>query len=122
MSNDDLMLDVGQANEIKMFFRRSDWTNQDIKAFTEGDSDLILKYVRGLAEINIVKHVIDCSTDPFVPDSWSGEEHKKGEQLEFNPEKFEFKQLAKRFGVKPKIRITYPPATNRFDVTLPRFL
>ena len=28
----DLMLDVGLANELKMAFRRGDWTNEEIKA------------------------------------------------------------------------------------------
>lgn len=50
----------------------------------------VIKVTEGLAEINIVKHIIDCDADPFIPDGWSVEEHKKSGQLEFNPEKFEF--------------------------------
>ncbi|MAG11703.1 MAG: hypothetical protein CMI52_02750 [Parcubacteria group bacterium] len=33
--------------------------------------------------------IIDCDADPFIPDSWSVEEHRKGGQLEWNCENVE---------------------------------
>ncbi len=51
----DLMLDVGQANELKLAFRRADFS--------------------------VVEHVIDCDADPFNPwekGGWTVEEHQKG--------------------------------------------
>jgi hypothetical protein len=78
MSN-DLMLDVGQANELKLAFRRADFSNDDIKRLCEGSVLTDVRSVlRGHAAINVVEHVIDCDAQPFVPDGWSVEEHQKG--------------------------------------------
>jgi len=86
MSN-DLMLDVGQANELKLAFRRADYSNDDIKRLCEGN---VLADVRrvllGHAAINVVEHVIDCDTQPFVPDDWSVEEHQKGGAFKWDKE------------------------------------
>lgn len=68
----DLMLDVGQANELKLAFRRANFNNDDIKRLCEGG---VLADVRnvllGHAEIVTPEHVIDCDADPYVPDGWS---------------------------------------------------
>ena len=78
MSN-DLMLDVGQANELKLAFRRADYSNDDIKRLCEGN---VLADVRrvllGHASITVVEHAIDCDAQPFTPDGWSVEKHQKG--------------------------------------------
>ena len=89
MSN-DLMLDVGQANELKLAFRRANYSNDDIKRLCEGN---VLADVRrvllGHASIAVVSHVIDCDADPFVPDGWSVEEHQKGGSFQWDASKFE---------------------------------
>jgi len=89
MSN-DLMLDVGQANELKLAFRRADYSNDDIRRLCEGN---VLADVRrvllGLASIAVVSHVIDCDADPFVPDGWSVEEHQKGGSFQWDASKVE---------------------------------
>ena len=89
MSN-DLMLDVGQANELKLAFRRADYSNDDIKRLCEGN---VLADVRrvllGHASITVVSHVIDCDADPFVPDGWSVEEHQKGGSFQRDASKVE---------------------------------
>ncbi len=69
-ANDDLMLDVSQAHELKMAFRRNGWTNGDIKTLSEGDIlTSVLDVIRGnscvinneeLSAINI----IDTRTKP----------------------------------------------------------
>ena len=86
MSN-DLMLDVGQANELKLAFRRADFSNDDIKRLCESN---VLADVRcvllGRAVINVVEHVIDCDAQPFVPDGWSVEEHQKGGAFKWDKE------------------------------------
>ena len=81
MSN-DLMLDVGQANELKLAFRRADFSNDDIKRLCEGNvlGD-VRSVLRGHASITVVEHAIDCDADPFNPwekDGWTVEEHQKG--------------------------------------------
>lgn len=74
----DLMLDVGQANELKMAFRRADYSNDEIKQLCEGS---ILADVRRVlhkhATITVVEHIIDCDANPFVPNGWKVEEHQK---------------------------------------------
>jgi len=78
MSN-DLMLDVGQANELKLAFRRAGYSNDDIKRLCEGN---VLADVRRVllvhASITVVSHIIDCDAQPFTPDGGSVEEHQKG--------------------------------------------
>jgi len=89
MSN-NLMLDVGLANEIKLAARRAGATLTDLKRLAEGNNlATILPVLRGQAEVVVKKHIIDCDADPFIPEGWSVEEHQKGGQLEWNPEKIQ---------------------------------
>ena len=87
-SNNDLMLDVSQAAELKLAFRRNGWNNAEIKTLSEGNilSD-VLKIIRGQAEIKMIEHLIDCDAAPFIPDGWSVEEHKKGGLFKLDPAK-----------------------------------
>ncbi len=45
------------------------------------------RFLRGEAEVVVVKHIIDCDADPFVPDGWKVEEHKKGSKFEWSQTK-----------------------------------
>jgi hypothetical protein len=56
-------------------------TNKDLA------SQIAKLILDGKAEIAMRKHVIDCDADPFVPENWKVEEHLKGGQFEWNPEK-----------------------------------
>ena len=38
----------------------------------------------------MMKHIINCDADPFIPSGWSVESHTKGGQLAFNPAKIKF--------------------------------
>lgn len=88
MEATDFMLDVGQANELKLAARRAGATNADLKKLCEGDVFAqILPVIRGLGEVIVTKHLIDCDADPMVPNGWKVEEHTKGGQLEFDPAK-----------------------------------
>ena len=87
----DLMLDVGQANELKLAFRRADFNNDDIKRLCEGDVLTSVRSVlRGHASIAVIEHLIDCDADPFLPNGWKVEEHQKGGQWKFDPKGVEF--------------------------------
>ena len=90
----DLMLDVGQANELKLAFRRADWSNDDIKRLCEGNVLVgVLSVLRGHATINVIQHVIDCDANPFSPwanDGFTIEEHQKGGQWKFDPKQVKF--------------------------------
>lgn len=86
--SEELTLDVGQANELKLGFRRANWTNADIKRLSEGGLlSTILPVVRGGAVVVIKQHLIDCDKDPFTPDGWEVKEHIRGGQLAFDPVK-----------------------------------
>jgi hypothetical protein len=87
-SKNDLMLDVSQAAELKLAFRRNGWNNAEIKTLSEGDilAD-VLKVIKGQAKIKMIECLIDCDTNPFIPDGWSVEEHKRGGMFKFNPAK-----------------------------------
>lgn len=54
--NSELMLDVGQANELKLAFRREGWSNQDIKALTERKGFLaeVLGVLEGRSQILVI--------------------------------------------------------------------
>lgn len=84
-------LDVGQANELKLAFRRTGWTNEELKRLCEGN---ILADVRnvllGHAEVKMLRHVIDCDADPFVPAGWKVEEHRKQGFLRWDPARVQF--------------------------------
>lgn len=83
--NTELMLDVGQANEIKLAARRAGATNADLKKLCEGDMfTRIIPVLRGLADVVQVRHIIDCDAKPFIPDELEVEEHHKGGQMEWS--------------------------------------
>jgi hypothetical protein len=87
----DLMLDVGQANELKLAFRKANYTNDDIKRLCEGS---VLADVRnvllGHAEVKLVEHVIDLDADPFVPNNWKVEKHQQGGSFKWDPKQVQF--------------------------------
>lgn len=84
-ANNDLMLDVNQAAELKMAFRRNGWNNSQIKILSEGDILVrVLDVLEGRAYIQY-GHLIDCDAAPFVPPGWTVEEHKKGGLWKWNP-------------------------------------
>lgn len=70
MSN-DLMLDVGQAVELKAAFRRAGFNNAQIKRLCEGD---IMSQVKLLVcdkeEIQQAIKTINCSLEPSIPGGW----------------------------------------------------
>ncbi len=45
--------------------------------------------VRGISEIVPIKHVIDCDVDPFVPEGWTVESHKKSGLFKWDASKIE---------------------------------
>jgi len=86
----DLMLDVDQASELKAAFRRHGWTNKEIKWLCEGG---ILRDVRevivGRAEIKTIPHLIDCFSQPYVPEGYSVETHRQYGEYRWNPKHVE---------------------------------
>lgn len=90
MSDKELMLDVGQANEIKLAMRREgSWTNEEIKMLCEQKGFLtkVREVLLGRAEIKQVEYLVDLDADPFLPDGWKVEEHQKGGQIKYDSTK-----------------------------------
>ena len=88
----ELMLDVGQANEIKMALRREgSWTNEEIKILCERKGFLtqVHEALLGRAEFKQVKYLVDLDAKPYIPDGWKVEEHQKGGQFKYDATKVE---------------------------------
>ncbi len=84
----ELMLDVGQTNELKLAFRRAGWSNAEIKKLSEGNllADL-LPLVRAYGKtpaVAVAQNLIDCDADPFVPSGLTAHSHTKGGQYAFD--------------------------------------
>lgn len=65
----ELMLDVGQANELKLALRRGGWNNADIKMFCENSTAVsqVLGVVRGVKEIRPIEGKIDLTSGGRLP-------------------------------------------------------
>jgi hypothetical protein len=64
----ELMLDVGQANELKLAFRRAGWSNAEIKKLCGGNLLAhLLPIVREYGETTMamMQYIIDCDARPF---------------------------------------------------------
>jgi hypothetical protein len=85
--SEELMLDVGQANELKLAFRKAGFTNIDIKRLTESSQlRSIRELLLGNAEITQVTHFIDCDKDPVIPyGDWTIADHQKQGSWTWNP-------------------------------------
>lgn len=91
MSNDNLMLDVGQANELKMAFRRYNYTNELIKRLSEGDIlERALMLIEGKARIHILEPTIDCD-EKIQHLGLNIIKHKKMGLIKLTPEIFKSK-------------------------------
>lgn len=76
--NTHLSLDVGQANELKLAFRRYGWTNENIKHLCESDMlGLTLDILRGDAKAVYSKRIIDLSATPLLKDGHTVVKHLK---------------------------------------------
>jgi hypothetical protein len=95
------MLDVGQANELKLAFRRAGYSNDEIKRLCEGDTLADVRNVLlGLAEIKEMEHIIDCDGDPFVPSGWRVEKHEKSGFFKWDPKAVRLYRSKFQYGSK----------------------
>jgi len=84
----DFTLSVGQAHELELAMNRAGgWDGAIVKALSTGSKladvrDVLL----GRSEIKPAEHVIDCDADPFVPEGWKVEEHKKSGKVKWSKE------------------------------------
>jgi hypothetical protein len=98
--NDTLMLDVSQAHELKMGFRRHDYDNALIKQLSEGDNlGKVREFLLGRAEFKPIDHIIDLDADDF-PTRGPTVRHRKGGQFKWDPTKLMFHLSKKQQGKK----------------------
>ena len=62
----------------------------DLKRFRKSSTRVKAEVAKLIKGQGTDANVIDCDADPFVPDGWTVEEHKKGGQLDFNPANLRF--------------------------------
>lgn len=80
---------VGLAHKVCLSAEEQGYTPEPLNSLAE-NSDLfrqLLQVQRGYAEMKLIKHVIDCDANPFVPDGWKVEEHQKGGQFVWDASK-----------------------------------
>lgn len=80
---------VGLAHELTITTTKAGWEPKDFAtlAHSEDKAREILAYLRGLSEIKQVTHAIDCDADPFLPNGWRVEEHRKDGVVIWDPSK-----------------------------------
>lgn len=81
---------IGAMNQLADALESAGFIPDDVTKLKQfgnlrGIKDILL----GHAEIKIVEHLIDCDADPFVPNGWKVEEHRKGGQIKFDLAKIE---------------------------------
>ncbi|MDQ3014933.1 MAG: hypothetical protein M3Q73_03650 [bacterium] len=108
---DKFTLSVGLAHELEHGMNRNGgWDGELVKLLCEGNNlgkvrDILL----GRAQVSVVDHIVNGDADPFLPDGWNVEEHKKqgdmkitrdGDNLFVNGKKIEFFLSDKQQGNK----------------------
>ena len=90
------MYSIGAINQLADALENAGFTPDEItklKQFKELGK--VRDILSGKALITYPENIIDCDAQPFIPDGWKVEEHKKGGQLKFDPAKF-FLYLSKK--------------------------
>lgn len=87
---EDLMLDVGLANELKLAFRRAGFDNRDVKRLIEEPNTLkdIREVWEGYLAFKPADHIIDCDADPC--DMKRVATHRKMGKWKWNPDEVDF--------------------------------
>ncbi len=89
MSNNKSVMNVRLAAELDHAFERSGWTPVMVKALSTGNFlNEIEPLLHGYADVVMKNHIIDLTSDVFIPKEWGLESHKCIKpQIEFDPAK-----------------------------------
>lgn len=62
----------GAAHQLAITAAKVGWELKDFSALTQSEEKCrqILSYVRGMSEIKMMEHSIDCDAPVFVPEKW----------------------------------------------------
>lgn len=95
---------IGQMNEHADALERNGWTPADLKKASGGDILAnLLPLVRAYGEVTIAtlpQHLINCDADPFIPNGFTVESHKKRGQLAFDSTKIKLHLSSNQQGGK----------------------
>jgi hypothetical protein len=80
------LFSIGQMNQLGDALEAAQFTPDDVTRLRSSGKLLEIRdLIRGAVEIVVVKHIIDCDADPFMPEGWKVESHRKHGKLEWNP-------------------------------------
>lgn len=89
-----------------------------------GGLEAVMQILQGTAKVvvEIGKYIIDCDADPFVPEDWKVESHKKGGSWSGIRQKSNFTTLTTRRTASGSLAMNFARSwrTNRFST--PTFL
>ena len=88
-SASDFCRDNGLIHEAVVTGRKAGWGAEEWAKLAH-DEEMIRnfrKVLLGHAVITVPEHLIDCDADPFTPDGWKVEEHRKGAQFKWDVSK-----------------------------------
>ncbi len=78
----------GQTHQLMDAFEAKGFTPDHLTKLGQfRDLSLIREVLDGRAEIKRVEYLADLDADPFLPDGWKVEEHKKGGQFKYDSAK-----------------------------------
>ncbi len=82
------MFSIGQMNQLGDALELAGFTPDEVtKMRNFPQLKDLRRLINGQAQITIVKHIIDMDATPYIPNNWKVESHKKGGQLEWDPQK-----------------------------------
>ena len=92
---------IGQMNQLGDALELAGFTPDEVTKLRNFPQLKDLKrVVNGHAQIVTVNHIIDCDADPYVPDGWKGESHRKQGSLGWDPKKIQLYLSAEQQGDK----------------------
>ena len=78
----------GQTHQLMDAFEAKGFTPDHLTKLGQfRDLSLIREVLDGRAEIKQVEYLVDLDAEPFLPDGWKVEEHKKGGQFKYDSAK-----------------------------------
>lgn len=80
------MFSIGQMNQLGDALELAGFTPDEVTRLRNFPQLKDFKrVVNGYAQIVTIKHIIDMDADPYIPEGWKVESHKKQGQLEWDP-------------------------------------
>lgn len=92
---------IGQMNQLGDALELAGFTPDEVtKLRSYPQLKDLRKVIHGQAKITVVKHIIDMDANPYIPNNWKVESHKKQGQLEWDPENIQLYLSAEQHGDK----------------------